>query len=35
LKDLNPDDTTEYPQYPSYEYIERLAERINSFVSSK
>lgn len=35
LKDLNPDDTTKYPQYPSYEYIERLAERINSFVSSK
>jgi len=35
LKDLNPDDTTEYPQYPSYENIEKLAEKINSFVSCK
>ena len=25
----------DYPKYPSYEYIEKLAERINTFVSSK
>ena len=35
LKDLNPNDTTQYPQYPSYEHIEKLAEKINAFVSSK
>jgi len=25
----------DYPQFPSYEYIEELADKINSFVSSK
>ena len=25
----------DYPDFPSYEQIEKLAERINSFVSSK
>jgi hypothetical protein len=24
-----------YPEFPTYEYIEKLAEKINSFVSSK
>ena len=24
-----------YPNFPSYEYIEQLAEKINNFVSSK
>lgn len=27
--------TMEYPEFPSYEYIEKLAEKINTFVSSK
>ena len=25
----------EYPEFPSYEYIEKLAIKINNFVSSK
>jgi hypothetical protein len=25
----------EYPSFPSYEYIEKLADKINNFVSSK
>jgi hypothetical protein len=25
----------DYPSYPSYEYIEKLAEKINTFVSQK
>ncbi len=25
----------DYPEFPTYEYIESLAEKINSFVSSK
>lgn len=25
----------DYPQFPSYDYIEELAEKINSFVSKK
>lgn len=25
----------EYPEFPSYEYIESLADKINNFVSSK
>ena len=25
----------DYPEFPSYEYIEQLAEKINTFVSSK
>ena len=29
------DDSIEYPTYPSYEQIEKLAEKINAFVSSK
>ena len=28
-------DSIEYPVYPSYEQIEKLAEKINDFVSSK
>jgi hypothetical protein len=28
-------DSIEYPTYPSYEQIEKLAEKINVFVSSK
>jgi len=28
-------DSIEYPTYPSYEQIEKLAEKINFFVSSK
>jgi len=31
-KELDPTFNYDYPQYPSYEYIERLAEKINSFV---
>ena len=26
---------TNYPNFPSYEYIEQLAEKINNFVSSR
>jgi hypothetical protein len=25
----------DYPDFPTYEYIEQLAEKINTFVSSK
>ena len=25
----------DYPEFPTYKYIEKLAEKINSFVSSK
>ena len=25
----------DYPEFPSYDYIEKLAEKINTFVSSK
>ena len=28
-------DSIEYPAYPSYEQIEKLADKINEFVSSK
>ena len=28
-------DSIEYPIYPSYEQIEKLADKINEFVSSK
>jgi hypothetical protein len=28
-------DSVEYPVYPSYEQIKKLAEKINAFVSSK
>jgi hypothetical protein len=28
-------DSIDYPTYPSYEQIEKLAEKINSFVSCK
>ena len=33
----NPKNTVlmEYPDFPTYEYIEELANKINSFVSSK
>jgi len=29
------DPSVEYPSYPSYENIEKLAEKINTFVSCK
>jgi len=33
----NPKNTVmiDYPEFPSYEYIESLADKINDFVSSK
>lgn len=30
----DPNYPEDYPKYPSYEYIEKLAEKINVFVSS-
>jgi hypothetical protein len=34
-KENNPNLEINYPEYPSYEYIEQLAEKINEFVSKK
>jgi hypothetical protein len=34
-RELDPTYNQDYPQYPDYEYIENLAEKINNFVSSR
>lgn len=34
-KENNPNLKIDYPEYPNYEHIEQLAEKINDFVSKK
>lgn len=34
-KENNPNLKIDYPEYPKYELIEQLAEKINDFVSKK
>jgi predicted RNA-binding protein (virulence factor B family) len=34
-KELDPTFNEDYPQYPTYGYIENLANKINNFVSCK
>lgn len=32
-KELNPGNSEDYPTYPTFEYIQKIAEDINAFVS--